>query len=111
MALPPAGASEWDERLVRGALMALPPRDQAVLSLHHVEGLSVEQVGLVLGWKIGTVKSRLFRAREALRAKLEAWPRGEGPAGRHGGESRGLGEQSALAVMPPVARESAGGGR
>lgn len=52
------------------ALQSLTPRHQAVIALHHVEGLSVEQVATVLGCRAGTVKSRLSRARQALREAL-----------------------------------------
>lgn len=57
---------------VHRALMDLSPEQQAVLCLHHVEGLSVEEAALVLGIAEGTVKSRLHRAREAFRSRLEA---------------------------------------
>lgn len=53
------------------ALQSLSVRQQSVLVLHHVEGLSVDQVASVLGCRAGTVKSRLHRAREALRGAIE----------------------------------------
>jgi RNA polymerase sigma-70 factor (ECF subfamily) len=43
---------------------------RAVLLLRDAEGLSSEAVAETLGLPIGTVKSRLARAREALRARL-----------------------------------------
>lgn len=52
-------------------LLRLRPRFQAVLTLHYVEGLSVAEVASVLRVRPGTVKSRLSRARAALRARLE----------------------------------------
>jgi RNA polymerase sigma-70 factor (ECF subfamily) len=58
-------------RGVLDALSRLSARHQAVLCLHHVEGLSVEQAALVLGCSPGTVKSRLHRARDAMRRELE----------------------------------------
>lgn len=61
--------SAGDERLQR-ALLALPPRFQAVLSLHHMEGLSVKETAQIIGCREGTVRSRLSRARDALREKL-----------------------------------------
>jgi RNA polymerase sigma-70 factor (ECF subfamily) len=57
---------------LRRALAALQSEQQEALVLHEVEGLSVEQVALVQGVAEGTVKSRLSRAREALRARLGA---------------------------------------
>lgn len=53
------------------AMLRLSPKHQAVLSLHYLEGLSIEEVAQVVGCRLGTVKSRLSRAREALRHKLE----------------------------------------
>jgi RNA polymerase sigma-70 factor (ECF subfamily) len=54
----------------RTALLSLKPKHQAVLALHYLEGMSVEEVAAVIGCRVGTVKSRLSRAREALREKL-----------------------------------------
>ncbi len=52
------------------ALLALPPRFQAVLSLHHMEGLCVKETAAIVGCREGTVRSRLARARSALRSQL-----------------------------------------
>lgn len=52
------------------ALLTLPPRYQAVLSLYHLDGLSVKETAAVIGCREGTVRSRLTRARDALRVKL-----------------------------------------
>lgn len=65
-----AANSEADREKIRKALLALAPRYQSVLSLHYLEGLSVEDVSQALGCRLGTVKSRLSRGREALRDKL-----------------------------------------
>lgn len=70
-----ATAAEEDRHHAAGeaqqALLALSPKHQAVLTLHHVEGLRVEEVAAILGCRVGTVKSRLSRARAQLRARLE----------------------------------------
>lgn len=58
-------------RVVLDALLALSADHQDVLALHHLEGLDVAQVALVLGCRVGTVKSRLARARDGLRRELE----------------------------------------
>lgn len=70
----PAAAIEPSSGLgdAQRALLGLHERDQSVLVLHHVEGMSVEQVGRVLGLRVGTVKSRLSRARDRLRQGLVA---------------------------------------
>jgi RNA polymerase sigma-70 factor (ECF subfamily) len=62
---------EPDAGVARMAMLALPPRYQSVLALHYFEGLSVDEVAATLDCRIGTVKSRLSRARQALRDRLE----------------------------------------
>ena len=54
----------------RTALLSLKPKHQAVLTLHYLEQMRVEEVAAVIGCRVGTVKSRLSRAREALRDRL-----------------------------------------
>ncbi|MBI5512892.1 MAG: sigma-70 family RNA polymerase sigma factor [Deltaproteobacteria bacterium] len=49
-----------------GALRALPPRERALLRLHYVEGLSLEQVGRTYGVHKSTVSRWLAAARDAL---------------------------------------------
>jgi RNA polymerase sigma-70 factor, ECF subfamily len=56
--------------VVRVALLTLPPRFQSALTLHYLEGLSVVEVAAVLNCAEGTVKSRLARGRDMLRAAL-----------------------------------------
>jgi len=65
----PTGDGIDGEHVMR-ALLSLPPRYQAVLSLHHLEGLSVPETAAVIGCREGTVRSRLARARDALRKAL-----------------------------------------
>jgi RNA polymerase sigma-70 factor (ECF subfamily) len=52
------------------ALEALPFEQRTAVVLREIDGLSYEEIAFSLGIAIGTVKSRLTRAREALRAKL-----------------------------------------
>ncbi|UCG33972.1 MAG: RNA polymerase sigma factor [Phycisphaerales bacterium] len=59
-----------DEEHARRALLSLPPKFQTVLSLHYFEGLAVKEMAAVIGCREGTVKSRLARARDALRTEL-----------------------------------------
>lgn len=59
-----------EERVVLDALNVLPLDLQITLELHYWEGMSVAEVGEVLGVPGGTVKSRLHRAREMLREAL-----------------------------------------
>ena len=55
---------------MQAALLQLSFDQRSVLVLREVEGLSCEEVAAALGIPEGTVKSRLSRAREALRERL-----------------------------------------
>lgn len=55
---------------VESAVSGLPHLQQEALVLFEYEGLTLEEVAHVVGTDIGTVKSRLQRARERLRRKL-----------------------------------------
>jgi RNA polymerase sigma factor (sigma-70 family) len=67
----PADAREDDLSRLREALRGLGPDQRALMAMYYVEDLSVTEVAEVLGVPVGTVKSRLFHARERLRAVLE----------------------------------------
>ncbi|MBK1698625.1 hypothetical protein CKO21_15360 [Rhodovibrio salinarum] len=53
----------------RRAFRGLPESDQQILLLIGVEGFSYEEVAQVLNVAVGTVKSRLFRARNRLKTR------------------------------------------
>lgn len=55
---------------IRVALDGLPFDQKTAVILREIDGLSYEDIGFSLGIAVGTVKSRLARAREALRAQL-----------------------------------------
>ncbi|MBX3365405.1 MAG: sigma-70 family RNA polymerase sigma factor [Phycisphaeraceae bacterium] len=63
------------------ALECLGPDQRAILILRDVRGLDYEQIAEVLGLAGGTVKSRLFRARAALRDAMETLGRSDGHQG------------------------------
>jgi RNA polymerase sigma-70 factor (ECF subfamily) len=69
-----ARAREIRDALVR-ALGELSPDHREVLLLREMSGLEYDEVAAALGCALGTVKSRIARARAALRAALEeVWP-------------------------------------
>jgi len=55
---------------VQAALMALHPELRAVVVFSDIEGYAYEEIANVLRIPVGTVKSRLHRARRMLQAKL-----------------------------------------
>jgi RNA polymerase sigma-70 factor, ECF subfamily len=55
---------------VWGALSRLPFDQRAVIVLREIDGLSYEEIAASLGVAVGTVKSRLARARSSLRSAL-----------------------------------------
>ncbi len=57
--------------LIQKAIGSLPADQRAVVVLRDVEGLSYEEVAETTGLNIGTVKSKLSRARQELREKLK----------------------------------------
>jgi RNA polymerase sigma-70 factor, ECF subfamily len=63
------GRKELADR-IRIALDNLPFDQRTALVLREIDGLSYEEIGFSLGIAVGTVKSRLARARESLRAQL-----------------------------------------
>jgi RNA polymerase sigma-70 factor, ECF subfamily len=60
------------DRLIREALEALAPDHRAVVVMKEFDGLRYEEIGAALGIPIGTVRSRLHRARGELRGRLRA---------------------------------------
>jgi RNA polymerase sigma-70 factor, ECF subfamily len=67
-------------RMLAEALLRILPDQRAILVLRDSRGLDYEQIAEVLDVPVGTVKSRLFRARAALRGVLETMEAGESPA-------------------------------
>ena len=59
------------DRLDRG-FRRLPPQQAAIFVLHHYVGLTLPEIAEELGIPLGTVKSRLHYATQALRSALDA---------------------------------------
>lgn len=56
---------------VNSAMEALPEDLRQAVTLREIEGLSYEEIAQVMSCPIGTVRSRIFRAREAISAKVK----------------------------------------
>jgi RNA polymerase sigma-70 factor, ECF subfamily len=56
--------------VVNASLLQLPEDLRTALTLREIEGLSYEEIAEIMGCPIGTVRSRIFRAREAIAVNL-----------------------------------------
>ena len=64
--------------MVNEAFGRLPLEEQSLLWLREVEGQSYAELAMILDIPVGTVRSRLFAAREALRAVWDLTPQSSG---------------------------------
>lgn len=58
-------------RIVEESIAALPDDLREAITLREFEGMSYEEIAIAMDCPIGTVRSRIFRAREAIDLKLE----------------------------------------
>src|SRR5471032_1695973 len=63
-------ASKQIARTVNAAMDALPFDLRTAIALREIEGLSYEDISEIMACPIGTVRSRIFRAREVIAEKL-----------------------------------------
>ena len=59
------------ERTVVEAMEALPDDLRTAITLRELDGLSYEEIADVMACPVGTVRSRIFRAREAINSRLD----------------------------------------
>jgi len=64
-------ASKEIAQAVNDAMEALPKELGQAITLREIEGLSYEEIAQALDCPIGTVRSRIFRAREAISARIK----------------------------------------
>jgi RNA polymerase sigma-70 factor (ECF subfamily) len=80
--VPDTSAALADRDEIERGLRHLEPEQRALLVLHYYLGMPMQETADSLGWPIGTVKSRLHRTTQALRATLDADARnGHHPGG------------------------------
>jgi RNA polymerase sigma-70 factor (ECF subfamily) len=58
-------------QMVNTAMEALPEELRQAITLREIEGLSYEEIAEAMNCPIGTVRSRIFRAREAISARIK----------------------------------------
>ncbi len=58
------------QRVVFSAIEALPEDLKTAMTLRELDGLSYEEIAEVMDCPVGTVRSRIFRAREAVEKKI-----------------------------------------
>ncbi|NQX89132.1 MAG: RNA polymerase sigma factor RpoE [Halioglobus sp.] len=63
--------------VVEAAIGGLPEDLRTAITLREFDGLSYEDIADIMGCPVGTVRSRIFRAREAIDAQVGAQMRGE----------------------------------
>ncbi len=61
------------ERAVYRALEKLPEDLRTAVTLREIDGLSYEEIAEVMDCPVGTVRSRIFRAREAIDNEIRQW--------------------------------------
>jgi RNA polymerase sigma-70 factor (ECF subfamily) len=64
-------ARKEQELLLQKAIDGLPQDARAVAVLRDIDGLSYDEIAQITGYNLGTVKSKLARARQQLRHKLK----------------------------------------
>lgn len=67
----PAAEARDGRQVMQRAIDALPFNQRVVVVLHYLNDLSLQEIADVLNCPLGTVKSRLYYARESLRQQLE----------------------------------------
>ena len=64
-------ASKEIAEIINTAMEGLPEELRQAITLREIEGLSYEEISEAMNCPIGTVRSRIFRAREAISAKVK----------------------------------------
>ena len=64
-------ASKEIAEIINAAMEALPEELRQAITLREIEGLSYEEIADAMNCPIGTVRSRIFRAREAISDKVK----------------------------------------
>ncbi|WP_448188745.1 RNA polymerase sigma factor [Azospirillum sp. sgz301742] len=92
------------------AIEALPPRQRGLIELVSIDGVSYQEAAQRLGVPVGTIRSRLSRAREQIRHNMERRRRVERPLAPraapplpHGGSKPSVSPATPTPTEPPTA--------
>ncbi|RMH16081.1 MAG: RNA polymerase sigma factor RpoE [Gammaproteobacteria bacterium] len=61
------------ERVIRLSIESLPEELRSAIVLREMEGLSYDEIAQIMDCPVGTVRSRIFRAREGIQKRLEPY--------------------------------------
>ena len=73
-----------NQEMVQEQLSQLPPKYRIVLILRHLQDMTYEEMAEVLTMPVGTIKTHLFRARNLLKERLQAFEYGRKQKGTRG---------------------------
>jgi RNA polymerase sigma-70 factor (ECF subfamily) len=73
-----------NQEMVQEQLSQLPPKYRIVLILRHIQDMTYEEMAEVLTMPVGTIKTHLFRARNLLKERLQAFENGRKQKGTRG---------------------------
>ena len=73
-----------NQEMVQEQLSQLPPKYRIVLILRHLQDMTYEEMAEVLTMPVGTIKTHLFRARNLLKERLQAFELSRKPKGTRG---------------------------
>ena len=90
--------SRMETEAVNRAVANLPDDYRAVLVMSDIRGMTYQQIGTQMGLPIGTVRSRLSRARSRVRRALYAWRP----------DAQGTSKMASVPAARPASRQRAG---
>jgi len=73
-----------NQKMIQEQLSQLPPKYRIVLILRHLQDMTYEEMAEVLTIPVGTIKTHLFRARNLLKERLQAFDAGLKQRGMRG---------------------------
>jgi RNA polymerase sigma-70 factor, ECF subfamily len=105
LSVPPDHDGELELRDLNRALAELSPGQRTALILVSASGFSYEEAAAICGCAVGTIKSRVARARETLLERLNGhWPREHARGGRRNARAQAPARRARASSALPVTR-------